>query len=135
MNTKIVNIIGPNEPKFSIQRSVSSVVSVILLIILSSSLFRSIKTIKEGDLVIEKTRIKVQKAEEENKKLATQLETIKSDEYIEKQFRDKLGLAKEGEILLVLPDNETLAKLAPTLPNEEEISLKPIWKKWMDLFI
>ena len=121
MNSKIVNIIG-------------FLGLIILLIILISSFIKSIKRIREGDALIEKTKIKLEKLNEENKKLEDQLKITQSEEFVEKQLRNKLGLAKEGEIVLVLPDNETLKKLAPVIPNEEEAPLKPNWRKWMDLF-
>lgn len=121
MNKKLVNIIG-----FPIL--------LVFLLVLISSFTKSIKRIKEGDQLIEKTKIKLEKLNEENKKLEDQLKVTQSEEFVEKQLRDKLGLAKEGEIILVLPDNETLKKLAPVIPNEVEIALKPNWKKWADLF-
>ncbi|MDP3994252.1 MAG: hypothetical protein Q8P91_00270, partial [bacterium] len=58
----------------------------------------------------------------------------KKQEYIEKQLRDKLGLSKEGETIVVLPDADTLRKLVPPIPGEEEILPDPNWKKWLKLF-
>ncbi|AKM83185.1 hypothetical protein A2422_00495 [Candidatus Woesebacteria bacterium RIFOXYC1_FULL_31_51] len=121
MNKKLVNIIG-------------FLVLLILSVVLVSSFFKSIKRIREGDAIIEKTKVKLEKLNEENKKLEEQLKITQSEEFVEKQLRNKLGLAKEGEIVLVLPDNETLKKLAPVIPDEEEVTLKPNWKKWIDLF-
>lgn len=121
MNKKLVNIIG-------------FVFLLIIFVVLVSSFIKSIKRIKEGDVLIEKTNIKLEKLNQENKKLEDQLKITQSEEFVEKQLRDKLGLAKEGEIILVLPDNETLKKLAPVMPSEEEIILKPNWMKWIDLF-
>lgn len=121
MNKKLVNIIG-------------FPVLLVLLLILISSFTKSIKRIREGDLLIKKTKVKIEKLNEENKILEEQLRITQSEEFVEKQLRDKLGLAKEGEIVLVLPDNETLKKLAPVIPSEEEVTLKPNWKKWLELF-
>lgn len=121
MNKKLVNIIG-------------FVALLIFFVVLISSFIKSIKRIREGDTLIEKTRVKLEKLNEENKKLEDQLKITQSEDFVEKQLRDKLGLAKEGEIVLVLPDNETLKKLAPVIPGEEEVALKPNWKKWIDLF-
>ena len=121
MNKKLVNIIG-------------FPVLLILSVVLVSSFVKSIKRIREGDVLIEKTKVKLEKLNEENKKLEEQLKITQSEEFVEKQLRNKLGLAKEGEIVLVLPDDETLKKLAPVIPNEEEVKLKPNWKKWVDLF-
>ena len=88
-----------------------------------------------GDDLIKKTATKLEKIDEENKKLAEQAELIQSEEFMEKQLRDNLGLAKEGEIVLVLPEADILRKLAPVVPKDEEEPLKPNWRKWMDLFI
>lgn len=108
--------------------------SVIIFLILISSMFKSVKRIKEGDLIIEKTKIRLEKINQENQKLTEQLQMTESEGFVEKQMRNKLGLAKEGEIVIVLPEPEIVRKLAPTLPQDEEVKLKPNWQKWLDLF-
>lgn len=84
---------------------------------------------------IETQRIKVEKLNSENEELKNRNNSEQSEQFVEKQLRDKLGLAKEGEIILVLPDENTLRKLAPTFSEEEEILPDPNWKKWLKLFI
>ena len=121
MNSKIVNIMG-------------LVASTLIFLVLASSLVKSIKRIRMGDGVIEKTRIKIEKAEIENQKLAEQLKVTQSEEFMEKQLRDKLGLAKEGEIILVLPEADIVRKLSPQIPEEVEAKPKTNFQKWMDLF-
>nr|WP_237268855.1 septum formation initiator family protein [Thermoanaerobacterium thermosaccharolyticum] len=44
---------------------------------------------------------KVNAAEEENKKLNNQIKYIKTNEFIENEARQKLGLVKKGEIMFV----------------------------------
>src|SRR3990170_4508136 len=68
------------------------------------------------------------------KDLEKKLEEVKSDDYIEKQIRDKLGLAKEGEIVVVLPPPEVVRKLAPKIEEQEDTLPDPNWKKWFHLF-
>lgn len=121
MNSKIVNIMG-------------LVGSVLIFMILISSLFKSINRIKVGNTVIEKTKAKIEKSEAENQKLSDQLKVIQSEEFMEKQLRDKLGLAKEGEIILVLPEADIVRKLSPQIPIEVEIKPKSNWQKWVELF-
>jgi len=121
MNSKIVNIMG-------------LVASIIIFFVLASSLIKSIKRIQMGDAVIEKTKLKIEKVNEENKKLSEQLEITQSEEFLEKQLRNKLGLAKEGEIILVLPEADIVRKLSPIIPEEEEVKPKPNWQKWVELF-
>ena len=121
MNSKIVNIMG-------------LVASILIFLVLASSLIKSVKRIKMGDAVIEKTRLKVEKAEAENMKLAEQLKITQSEEFMEKQLRDKLGLAKEGEIILVLPEADIVRKLSPQIPEEDDFKPKPNWQKWLEMF-
>lgn len=121
MNSKIVNIMG-------------LVGALIIFVILTSSFVKSLNRIKMGDTVIQKTKVKIEKAEEENKKLSEQLEITQSEEFLENQLRNKLGLAKEGEIILVLPEADIVRKLSPIIPEEEEIKPKPNWQKWLELF-
>jgi cell division protein FtsB len=121
MNSKIVNIMG-------------LIASIAVFFILASSLVKSISRIKLGDSVVEKTKVKIEKSEAENQKLAEQLKITQSNEFLEKQLRDKMGLAKEGEIILVLPEADIVRKLAPQISEEEEIKPKTNLEKWMELF-
>jgi cell division protein FtsB len=108
--------------------------SVAVFTILASSLIKSISRIKVGNNAIEKINQKIEKAEIENKKLAEQLKVSQSSEYLEKQFRDKMGLAKEGEIVLVLPEAEIVKRLSPQIPEDIEAKPKSNLEKWTDLF-
>jgi cell division protein FtsB len=110
------------------------IASVAVFAILASSMVKSVKRIKMGDDLIAKTKQKVQKQDEENKKLAEQVNIFQSQDFLEKQLRNKLGLAKEGEIILVLPEPDIVKKLAPQIPEEEEIKPKPNWQKWVEMF-
>ena len=84
-------------------------------------------TITEEEVVVADLRI-------ENEELKKELQILGSEEYKERQLRDKLGLAKEGELIVVLPPDETLRKLAPKSLEEEDSLPDPNWKKWMHLF-
>lgn len=121
MNSKIVNIMG-------------LVGSIVVFVILISSLVKNVNRIRVGDTVIEKTKLKIEKAEAENKKLAEQLKITQSEEFLEKQLRDKLGLAKEGEIILVLPEADIVRKLSPQIQEEIDAKPKPNWQKWVEMF-
>lgn len=110
------------------------VLPILVFTILASSLFKSVSRIKQGDEIIKKTETRLEKLNEENKKLEEQVQIVSSPEYVEKQLRDKMGLVKEGEIVLVLPEPEIVKKLAPKLSFNEVVPLKPNYQKWFDLF-
>ena len=107
---------------------------VIIFIALSLSLYRSVVRMGKANVGISEARERVDKLKEENRKLEEEIKKVRNIEFIEKQLRDKLGLAKEGEIVVVLPEDDVLRKLAPEIEEEEETLPDPNWKKWMRLF-
>ena len=69
-------------------------------------------------------------AEEENRKLKERLAEITSPEFVEREAREKLGYGKEGETLLVLP-NQNSTQYSEKSAQEEG----PNWRKWWKLYI
>ena len=121
MKQKLVNIIG-------------LLASIVIFLILTSSLIKSLKRINEGRALVRRNEAKLEKIRKENEKLEEQLKIIQSDEFVEKQLRNKLGLVKEGEIVVVLPEADIVKKLSPIIPEEEEAKPRPNWQKWIELF-
>lgn len=91
---------------------------------------------REDDLALARKRLSEEQAQ------AVKLEEIKnglnSSEFVEKEARDKLGLAKEGEVVVVLPSEEVLRHFAPSIDEAEmglgEASL-PVWRMWVRLLL
>jgi cell division protein FtsB len=123
-----------NSLKLKLERF-SKLALIGLALILSLSLARSFARIKSADEKIDEARERVEELKREGEELEIKLEEVKSEEYVEKQLRDKLGLAKEGEIVVVLPDDEIVRKFAPNLEEEEEALPDPNWRKWIKLFL
>ena len=107
---------------------------VLILLLLTISLVRNILRVSQAGDREKIVGGRVENLKEENEKLKNELEKIESEAYVEFQARDKLGLAKEGEIIVVLPDDEILRKIAPLIEEEEESLPDPTWKKWIHLF-
>lgn len=106
-----------------------------LILMLSLTLVKNISRAGRIRGQIEAEKRKLVKIQADNDKLATELANAQSPSFIEKEVRDKLGLGKTGEAMVVLPDEEILKKLAPTIPVESEVLPDPNWKKWVNLFI
>ncbi len=98
------------------------------------SLIRNILRINQANKEILEAEERVDKAIAENNELKAKVEKLRSSEFQEAQLRDKLDLAKEGEIVVVLPDEEILRKLAPKRIKEENILPDPTWRRWLKLF-
>lgn len=99
-----------------------------------ASVINTSKKIKLVNKEVESREQQRAKLKEEEKDLQEKLDEITSEEYFEKQVRNQLNLSKENEIVLILPDDETLRKLVPKDVEEEASAPVPNWKKWADLF-
>jgi cell division protein FtsB len=73
--------------------------------------------------------------ETEQKKLTEQIKISQSDFYIEKEARNQLSKAKEGEMVLILPPPDQIRKLSPRIQNPPSNKvIKPNWEKWKKIF-
>jgi cell division protein FtsB len=105
------------------------------IIFLSIGLFRNIGRMMKVKEDISAEKDKITKIQKENDKLQAELLESQKPEFIEKEIRDKLGLVKTGETVVVLPDEEILEKLAPQPQKDEESLPDPNWRRWLNLFL
>lgn len=98
------------------------------------SLSRSILSIwKKRDIVHERERALV-KVQEENSRLQQTLQDVQRQEYIERVARDKLGLIREGEaVILMINDTSTNLQMTNEETQNQDVNL-PNWEKWWRLF-
>lgn len=73
----------------------------------------------------------VYRAEVKNKELKKKLSEIKSPQFIEEQARNKLGLAKEGETVVIIPDEKIKQILGATEAAQPRL---PNWLGWLRVF-
>lgn len=107
----------------------------LLALFLLISTAKNIAKVSSINKAVEREKERVEKMKEENLKLEQQIAQTQGEAFIEKQIRNKLGLAKAGEAIVVLPDPDIIKKLAPQTPIEENTLPDPNWKKWLKLFI
>jgi cell division protein FtsB len=107
----------------------------LLILLFAISIVGNINKVRRirEDVAREKERIL--RLSEENKQLEKQVALTSSPEFIEKEVRNKLGLVKSGEVVVILPEAETLKKLAPEISDTEESLPDPNWVKWFYLFL
>lgn len=106
----------------------------VFILLLVVSTVRNIGKVMRIREEIKSEKQRISKMEAENQALQAQVAMTLDPQFVETEIRNKLGLVKEGETIVVLPDNETLRKLAPTPKISEDLLPPPIWKKWVDLF-
>lgn len=112
-------------------------VFVVLILIMTSSIHTGFKLKGRGG-AIEEARTRLEEEETKRIELEAIRESLGSVEFIEQQARDKLGLAQEGEVIVVLPPEEVLRSLAPKeefVDSGFEQETRPIWRQWVRLFL
>ncbi len=107
---------------------------ILFAVLFLISLIRSLVKITGSKKQIDEARGRVEKLQSENESLKNKLALSQSEAFIEQQLRDKLGLAKEGEMVVVLPEPSILKQYSPKIVYEEEILPDPTWKMWFRFF-
>lgn len=117
------------------RKRITNLIFLVILVALVVSLIRNIVVLRQADESIRLEQEKLTKLEKEKAEKEARLAEITGNLYIEKEVRDKLGYAYEDELVIVLPDDETLRKLSPRKSSETKgEELIPNWKKWFNLF-
>lgn len=104
------------------------VFGIYLVVFLSRDLFQLLKK-KER---IKKMEEKIETLRLGNEELGERLEYVESDQFIEKEARDKLNMAKEGETIVILPETLKLRGQESETSPEENL---PNWQQWLRLFL
>lgn len=109
-------------------------------ILLAAALFvifsmgRTVWGLLQKEKAIDEVKARVEALKKEQEELLKTKEKMESDEFIEREARERLGLAKPGETVVVPPDEEALRKFAPKTEPETFPEELPIWKRWVELF-
>ena len=106
--------------------------SVVISILIIISLTRMIWDNLEGLRRVKTLRSDTQLLEEENTKLKEKIEERQSLDYVEEEARRKIGMVKEGEKVLIYPDD----------PQENESTQEVTymegnlcyWCEWLNAF-
>lgn len=116
--------------------SFSQLVAIIALILISLSVVRSIVKIVSAQRQVEGARLLLQKEQAKQQELKEKLTKVQSLEYKEREARDKLGLAREDEIVVIMPDEDVLRRISPRSTDARlKAPRDPNWKRWLKLFL
>lgn len=69
---------------------------------------------------------------EERRELLKRLEYVQGEDYLERIAREELGLAKEGEVVVIMPEIDGRVGVEGELGDQ--IEEKANWRKWLDVF-
>lgn len=109
-----------------------SLLAILIVLFIGYNLIGQILGALRSEERLSQAAWKLHGLEVKNKELKKQLSEIKSTDFIEKTARDKLGLAREGETVVVIPE-EALERVLGEAKKIEEIRL-PNWQGWLRVF-
>ncbi len=107
---------------------------VIIAFVAIYSLLKSISRLTSANQKIIDEQNYVSELKKQNEELNQKLSIVQNPLFIEEEARNKLGLAKKGEIVVVLPDATTLRNLVPKEFVEKVAFPDDNLQKWMKLF-
>lgn len=104
---------------------------LILLIIAYNLVGQIFQTLKSGDRLTQASE-KLHQLELKNTRLKKRLSEVNSPDFIEEEARNKLGLSKEGETLIIIPDEKLNQILEAS--REAKMIKFPNWLGWWKVF-
>lgn len=113
-----------------IKKAIFGLIILVGLVIGYNLVIQITGALKSGDRLSSAAE-EVYKLEAKNKQLKEKLSQIKSPQFIEEMARNKLGLSKPGETIVIIPED----KLKLILGASESAKIKlPNWLGWLKVF-
>lgn len=113
------------------RKVIYGVILTVVLIIAYNLVVQITQAIKSGERLSEATD-KVYQLQAQNKELKKKLTKIQSPDFIESQARDKLGLSKKGETVVIIP--EQILNLVLGTSSSAQLARLPNWLGWLKVF-
>lgn len=105
------------------------ILALVIFYNLSKQLYDSLEVSRRLDREAEN----LTNLQKRNVELKGKLEEVGSLSFVEREARDKLGLVREGETMVIIPPSE-IDKILGAQKEVEKIVL-PYWQGWLKLFI
>ena len=104
--------------------------AMLIGVILAVNSAKRIHSFSQTSQKVQESEDRLEKLRKENEALKNELKYKESGEFAEKEIRDKLGLVKEGEAIVVLPRDDSSQSTVHSAQSNEVSN----WQKWRDLF-
>lgn len=112
------------------KRNALLVVVVLIVLILGYNSIKKIKDFKLTSQTVENRQAYLESLKKQNAELKKELTYKESSQFAEIEIRNKLGLAKPGETVVIVPKREETSDQRP-----ETKAQKPNWVKWKELVL
>lgn len=107
---------------------IGAVVSIALILFLINTT-KNLLQIQQSGSLVEELEDELSRKQNHNKFLQEQLKYVQTNDFIERESREKLGLVKKGEVVV-----QEKFESGIKIEIEENLS-KPNWKQWLELFM
>ncbi|MCR4325114.1 MAG: septum formation initiator family protein [Candidatus Curtissbacteria bacterium] len=111
------------------KRNLILIFAVLFMLILVFNGAKRLLALRTNSQEVTEAEVRLEELSRENENLQRELEYKKTERFAEEEIRNKLGLAKEGEVIVVLPKEEEKKQI-----NLQQGQNDPNWKKWWSLF-
>lgn len=113
-----------------VKKIVLCLVIFVILVVVYNLITQIIESTRSGER-LSQAADKVYQLEVENKQLKDKLSRIQSPEFIEEAVRNKLGLSRKGETVVIIPEEKLKSVLGVT---ESALVRLPNWQGWLKVF-
>jgi cell division protein FtsB len=110
-------------------RKLIRVAIVGICLVVGVGIVRSIYTLSQKKGIIAERQQVLRELMEKNKQLQEDLKQATGSSFIEQAARDKLGLVREGETVVIMDQTRV-----ENFSNKENLQELPSWKQWWRLF-
>lgn len=108
------------------------VICISIFIIISLS--RSVADLWQRRSIVEQERKRLSELEKKHTELTEKFETVQTPAFVEREARERLGMAKEGETIIILEDSSMPQDLKFVRSNNDTPEQLPYWKRWWQVF-
>ncbi|MBI2039620.1 septum formation initiator family protein [Candidatus Microgenomates bacterium] len=112
-------------------KRISLGIAILIMFLIGYNLINQISDALKSSERLSQEADNLAQLQAQNRQLKEKLSQIQSEEFIEEQARNKLGLAKAGETVVIIPEE----KLKEVLGTSESAQIRlPNWLGWWRLF-
>jgi len=119
------------------------IIAISLFVI--ASLARSVVDLWQRRSIVEQEKKRLSALEKKHEELTKKLEMVQTPMFIEKEARERLGMAKEGETIILMNNASRTESVEGSLPEQaqshpigmqsgESLQQIPYWKRWWMTF-
>ena len=105
-------------------------VSVFMII----SLSRSVVDLWERRKIVKEEQERFSQVEKKHKELTEKLNMVQTPAFVEKEARERLGMAKAGDTVIIMDTSTTSPKERVGILSTNPSGQIPSWKRWWQMF-